>query len=80
MGSPAPLQSKQTSEQDGETYEDWNSANDLFDVDWMRFHSYATRIETLVHRTNDPAIGSKNNCRSPPTLEQVALLYQQGRC
>ncbi|KIO23774.1 hypothetical protein M407DRAFT_26773 [Tulasnella calospora MUT 4182] len=76
----SPLQPKQTPEQDGETYDDWDFANGLFDVDWTRFHSYATRIRTLVYRLNDPAIGSKNNCLSPRALERVALLYPQGRC
>ncbi|KAG8911945.1 hypothetical protein FRC01_005385 [Tulasnella sp. 417] len=76
----SPLQPKQTPEQDGETYEDWDFANGLFDVDWTRFHSYATRIRTLVYRINDPAIGSKNNCLSPRALERVALLYPHGRC
>ncbi|KIO32085.1 hypothetical protein M407DRAFT_18903 [Tulasnella calospora MUT 4182] len=75
----SPLQPKQTPEQDGETYKDWDFANGLFDVDWTRFHSYATRIRTLVYRLNDPTIGGKNNCLSPRALERVALLYPHGR-
>ncbi|KAG8950574.1 hypothetical protein FRC04_007393 [Tulasnella sp. 424] len=80
----SPLQPKQTpadaEQPEGEIYEDWDFANGLFDVDWTRFHSYATRIRTLIYRSSDPAIGSRNNCLSPRALERVALLYPHGRC
>ncbi|KAG8924040.1 hypothetical protein FRC00_005570 [Tulasnella sp. 408] len=76
----SPLQPKQTPEQDGETYKDWDFENGLVDADWTRFHYYATRIRTLVYHINDAAIGSKNNCLSPRALERAALLYPYGRC